>query len=127
MVKQIAIEVTQLPPASSSGNARVHWTDRRIDAQIFGKAVYCESVNMRNRLSLLPFPGTTRVSLTFIFPNKRSRDRDNFISRFKPGLDNLVKAGLLRDDNSENVILGDVKFVVDPGRSPLTIILLEEV
>ena len=50
------------------------------------------------------------------------------MARFKPGLDAVVDAGLILDDDAEHLqISGTVDILVDPARAPLTIIELEEV
>jgi Holliday junction resolvase RusA-like endonuclease len=68
-----------------------------------------------------------RLNLTFVYKDNRRRDVDNLTAMFKPGLDALVLAGLLQDDNSECLTMGEVKVVVDKTRAPRTIITLEEV
>ena len=67
-----------------------------------------------------------KLNLTFIFPQRRRRDRDNCLARFKPGLDAIVQAGLLLDDDAEHLQIGKVDILVDPARAPLTIIELED-
>ena len=89
---------------------------------------YC-SVDARNRgyREGVSFPFTkARLNLTFVFPEHRRRDRDNCLSMFKPGLDGIVDAGLLLDDDAEHLEIGNVDILVDPERAPLTIIELEE-
>jgi len=73
----------------------------------------------------LPFTNAV-LNLCFIFPQHRHRDRDNLIGQFKPGLDALVQAGLLLDDDSEHLHIGDVSILVNRKQAPLTIIELEE-
>jgi len=124
------IEVAQLPPASSSPNARVHWSQRYSDAKAYKSAVFYECVDARNKEMIrvgqwVPF-SRPRLDLTFVFPQKRVRDEDNMRTMFKPGQDALVAAGLIVDDNADRLIMGSINIKVDPDRVPLTIIELEE-
>ena len=123
------IEVTQLPPVSSSPNWRGHWGEKYTSAKVYHNAVFYCCVGARNKASLrgMEFPFIkARLNLTFIFLEQRRRDRDNLIARFKPGLDAIVDAGLLLDDDAEHLEIGKVDILVDPERAPLTIIELEE-
>jgi len=124
----LVIHVSQLPPASNSPNARVHWAVRKRDADEYAEAVYYECVNLRNHLGPEFTPlYRARVDLTFIFRLFRRRDPDNLLARFKAGLDAIVKAGLLFDDRADLITLGRPKIEVNPARAPETIIVLSEV
>ncbi|MBA7550870.1 hypothetical protein ES705_43399 [subsurface metagenome] len=48
------------------------------------------------------------------------------LARFKPGLDGIVDAGLILDDDAEHLEIGKVDILVDPERAPLTVIDLEQ-
>lgn len=127
-MKPVRIEISQLPPASSSPNYRGHWGPRYRASEIYHHAVFYCCVDARNKgyLQGMSFPFIkARVDLTFIFPNYRRRDRDNCLSRAKPGIDALVDAGLLLDDDSEHLEIGRVDILVDPQRAPLTIMEIE--
>jgi len=127
------IEVSQLPPASSSPNSRAHWTRRHRDAKIYQNAVFYECVDVRNKLERAHWqPGfppfeKARLTLTFVFPNYRKRDKDNLVSRFKSGQDALVQAQLVPDDTPEHLVMGSINIVIDRQQAPRTIIELEEV
>lgn len=128
--KTMRIEVPQLPPISSSPNWRGHWTAQRKEAKIYHNAVFYCCVDARNRgySQGMLFPFTkARLDLTFVFPEQRRRDRDNLLARFKPGLDGIVDAALLIDDDVEHLEIGKVDILVDPGCAPLTIIDIKEV
>lgn len=124
------IEVHQLPPVSSSPNWRGHWSTQREEAKVYHNAVFYCCVDSRNREAFggmpLPLFIKARLNLTFIFPEHRRRDRDNLLASFKPGLDGIVDAGLLLDDDAEHLEIGKVDILVDPDRAPLTIIELEQ-
>ena len=123
------IEVTQLPPVEYSPNWRGHWARRYRAGRVYQGAVYYSCVDARTRAQregvLLPFTNAV-INLCFIFPQYRHRDRDNLIGQFKPGLDAIVQAGLLLDDDAEHLQNGEVNIIVNRKRAPLTIIELKE-
>lgn len=124
------IEVSQLPPISSSPNWRGHWAERYQAARVYHNAVFYCCVDARNRAylegwPLLPFV-KARLDLVFVFADTRRRDEDNQRARFKPGQDAIVDSGLVVDDDVEHLKIGKIDIVVDPDRAPLTIIDLEE-
>lgn len=122
---EMRIEVSQLPPVSSSPNWRGHWVEKYKDSRVYHDAVFYCCVDARNRsyLQRISFPFTkARLDLTFIFAEQRRRDRDNLLAGFKPGLDAIVHAGLLLDDDSEHLQIGKVDILVEPARAPLTVI-----
>lgn len=126
------IEVSQLPPVSSSPNWRGFWAERHEASNIYQTAVFYECVDARNRLERLPWqPGSPpfkkpRLDLTFVFPHHRQRDEDNLRARFKPGQDGIVQAGLVEGDTMEHLVMGSITVEVDPERAPLTVIDIEE-
>jgi len=121
------IEVPQLPPEESSPNWRGHWTGRYKAGRVYHDAVYYCCVDAIYRAGQGRRPHSkSRLELTFVFPQQRKRDRDNLIAMFKPGLDAMVQAGLLEDDDSRHLEIGAVRVEVDRERAPLTIIELAE-
>jgi len=128
--EKMRIEVTQLPPVSSSPNWRGFWPERHKAGKVYHDAVFycCVDARNRERFGGMPLPLFTkaRLNLTFVFPEQRRRDRDNMLSSAKPGIDAIVDAGLLLNDDSEHLQIGRVDILVDPERAPLTIIDLEE-
>ena len=127
---KLRIEVSQLPPVSSSPNWRGHWTDKHKAGKVYHNAVFYCCVDARNRglMGGQSFPFIkARLTLTFVFPQYRRRDRDNILSQAKPGIDAIVDAGLLLDDDAEHLEIGKIDILVDPGRAPLTIIEVTEV
>mgnify|MGYP001051472559 CR=1 FL=1 len=126
------IEVSQLPPATSSPNSRAGWRERHKEAKVYHDAVFYCCVDARNRAWIVgadavAFPFVkARLDLTFVFPEYRRRDLDNTLSRAKPCLDAIVHSGLLLDDDAEHLEIGKVEIVVDPQRAPLTVIELQE-
>lgn len=124
------IEVSQLPPISSSPNWRGHWSKRYQAGSVYQSAVFYSCVDARNRAlaqGILPPFIKAKLNLTFVFSERRRRDRDNLLTRFKPGQDAIVDSGLLLDDDAEHLEIGEVNILVDTDRAPLTIIELQEV
>lgn len=117
-----------LPPSELSPNARCYWAVKYCASQEFHKAVYYSCLDAINRAPFVPLLPLKRakLNLTFVFRQERRRDKDNLVAMFKPGLDALVKVGLLTDDDSEHLTIGEVKVEVDKERAPLIIIELEE-
>ena len=121
------IEVPFLPPREMSPNWRGHWSVKSPAAAAFRETVRLYCINQRNQVKRwVPFARPV-MDLTFIFDVERERDEDNMRTRFKPGLDGLVDAELLVDDNPKRLITGKLDMVVDKDRAPLTIIELTEV
>ena len=109
--KKMRIEITQLPPGECSPNWRGHWAPKYRVAKVYHNAVFYACIDARNRgfLEGKSFPMRYAwLNLTFVFSQARRRDKDNFLSRFKPGLDALVDSGLLQDDDSEHLEIGDI-------------------
>jgi len=97
---------------------------------VYHDAVFYCCVDARNRAyrKRLSFPlAKAKLNLTVVFAELRLRDVDNLLARFKPGLDAVVDAGLVLDDDVEHLEIGDVEVAVDPERAPLTIIELTEI
>ena len=120
------IEVPMLPPREYSLNSRCHWAKRYRAGRDYRTAVFlsCFTAGALSK-KFNPFQ-KARLELTFVFAQRRTRDRDNLIAQFKPGLDELVDVGLLPDDDAEHLELGEVNIEVDKNRAPLTIIELME-
>lgn len=123
--RKMRIEVSQLPPVEFSLNWRGVWADRYKAGQVYQEAVFYSCVDARNKGNWKPFD-KARVNLTFVFAVRRRRDFDNLLARFKPGLDGIVQAGLIVDDDAEHLEIGKVDILVDPERAPLTIIDIDK-
>jgi hypothetical protein len=125
----MTVIVHQLPPASSSPNARAFWAKRYKDnkgSRGYAGAVYYECVQVRNtRANFEPFKRPV-LQLTFVFRDHRKRDEDNLRTRFKSGQDAIVAAGLIEQDDMEHLVVNRPVVEVDPLRAPMTIIDLSE-
>ncbi len=97
---------------------------------MYHNAVFYTCVDARNRALMdgERFPwARARLKVTFVFAESRTRDVDNLLARFKPGLDAIVDAALLLDDDAEHLTTDPPVILVDRQRAPLTIIELDEV
>lgn len=123
------IEVPLLPGEELSPNARHFWASKYTAGKTYHDAVFYCCVDAQNRgiAGGQEFPFTrAKLSLTFVFPEHRRRDLDNFTSMAKPAIDAIVGSALILDDDSEHLEIGEVKIEVDKDRAPLTIIELTE-
>lgn len=106
-----------LPPKELSPNARVHWSVRAratreaID-QVFA-AVLEQGGKPRS------FDHAT-VTMTFVVPNKRRRDKQNLIGASKAYIDGLVGT-VIKDDNWQSIEEIYPPIVYEKGKS-MTII-----
>ena len=90
----LEFEVPGRAPATSSPNARINWRVKFAEGREFGALVQV--------LAQLAGTGAgpyTRAHVTVTQRAMRLRDHDNFIASFKPGLDAIVRAGIILDDN----------------------------
>lgn len=118
----LTITIPGLPPAILSPNARVHWSQKARAANGYGATVFYCAVDARNRTGE---PGKWKdldhahVTVTFMLPDHRRRDLDNLIASFKPGLDALVRCGILEDDSAGHVTL---EYEAEFGDEAMTIV-----
>jgi crossover junction endodeoxyribonuclease RusA len=113
------------PPKECSPNARVHWSKRARVAHDFRSMVRFEAeVQMTNEWKA---PHKASVSLTIVCAEARIRDADNWLCRFKPGMDGLVDADVLKADDVNHLTVTKVAFVVNNKAAPRTIIEIKAV
>ena len=131
MTDSFNLIVEMLPPAEYSGNARVHWSRKYKDGIEYGQAVFYCAVDKRNRMlakrEAPPRFSVARLDLTFVYSQELTRDRDNLIAMFKPGLDALVTAEVLTGDDMKKLVIGSVNVEVNKELAPRSIITLTEV
>ena len=87
-----------LPPKELSPNGGKKWNVHKInrithEAQEEAIAAVREQIPRGKPLE------RATVTVTFVVPDKRNYDKDNFIAASKPFRDGLVKAGIIADDN----------------------------
>ena len=90
-----------LPPGLKmlSLNGRYHWSERDRRNKAFMKAAWAMALQAK-------IPRLDRVIVTAEYqpPDRRARDADNIALAAKSGIDGLVKAGVLPDDDSSHVL-----------------------
>ena len=131
--RAIEFSINAIPPVKFlSANARLCWQAQLRYKNILKGMVYYAALEARvdyvshNRHQWKTMP-KARLTYTFIFPQKRNRDRDNLVAAMKCGQDMLVRATLIEADDSDHLFYGDHVVLVDKARAPLTIIHLEEI
>lgn len=126
-MEEICLLLDSLPPREYSPNWRGHWSERHKAGRAYGLWVFYQCVDWRNRKlaegNWKPFERAW-LSLTFVYATHRRRDVDNLIAMFKPGLDGIVRANLLIDDDITRLGIDGVKVLVDKETAPKTIIKL---
>ncbi len=112
-----------LPPKELSPNAGKKWNVHKIN-RITQKAQSDTIAYVREQMPRgVPLEQAT-VTMTFVVPDRRDRDKDNFIAAAKPYLDGLVKAGVIMDDNWKRINTIYPDLVYQKGVS-MTIIEVE--
>jgi len=99
----ITLVVNHLPARELSPNTRAFWTkiaNAKRDASAEALAL------VRERYAVPPCIPMARVSYTFYIKGKRRHDPDNLVASMKAYLDGIVWSGLLPDDNSQHLTIG---------------------
>ena len=99
------------PPADLNPNRarRLHWAARREATALYRRDCFLiarvKTGWLRRVKDGTPMPLTPPVSatVTFWMPDRRRRDLDNLLAAMKPAWDGLVDAGLLADDNADQL------------------------
>lgn len=65
-----------------------------------------------------------KMIITFVFPDNKARDFDNFIGGSKGFIDGIKKAGLIEDDKWQKL---ELEFRGIIGKKPKTLINLKEI
>jgi Holliday junction resolvase RusA-like endonuclease len=94
-----------------SPNARVHWRTRKAAKEDVQStvAIFARTQNLQ------PIAPPVLVFPTFIVPDRRARDGDNYNAMLKAVLDALVKAGVLFRDDWRNLTLQPAAFDYEKG------------
>ncbi len=84
------------PPAELSPNSRCGWRAKAAAVQAYR---YECKVLCRQETNGMTMPQYTTATITFVLKDKRRHDWDNLLASFKAGIDGIVDAGLLPDDD----------------------------
>ena len=82
-------------PATMSPNARKSWHQKHADGSAYMVAAYLLAWQVKPVRGDCPWK---RAHVTVTQRAVRLRDHDNFAASFKPGLDAIVRAGIIADD-----------------------------
>lgn len=89
------------PPPELSPNSRCGWRTKASYVQAYRHE--CKVLALQTARNLEPgqYDLTERLegTITFVVKGKRRRDWDNLFASFKAGIDGIVDAGLLPDDD----------------------------
>ena len=102
------------PPAKLNPNARHHWTALVKVKEKYGQDCFTLANAARKRAAWVPHKGDIPLTITYIVPDRRKRDRDNLLAASKRGLDSVAKA-LGVDDSQFEPILIRREFGKRPG------------
>ncbi len=114
--------IPYLPPKELSPNARCHWSQKYKAARQLKNDAYLLAKQVK-----LPRFKRALIFYTFVVPDSRNRDPDNYLIMGKPIADALVAAGVLEDDRFPIVKYAPVVFKVERKGNPRTIIEISEV
>ena len=98
----LRVIIPGLPPRECSPNARPHYMAKAGETKLYRHEVGWQAIAAKDGKAWLA-PDKARVDVTFIVPDRRRRDKTNFASAFKAGLDGLVDAGVIVDDSYEHI------------------------
>lgn len=101
---ELLISIPALPPKECHPNWRGHWAAKYRASQVYKQMVYICAWEAR-REAQWKAPDKADVKLTFHLKGKRKHDLDNLISAFKAGLDSLVIAQVIKDDDDQHITL----------------------
>ena len=94
------------PPAELSPNSRKHWRVKaeavksyRYECKVLAMQAGRTHPTLRPWTDDFPLKAPVNATVTFILKGKRRRDIDNLFASIKAGIDGLVDAGLLPDDD----------------------------
>lgn len=125
MERSLRFEIPALPPAELSPNSRCHWARRHHANHSWKVEVYWA---VRGALGREGLPSTVmfanaNAAITFVVPDKRKRDPDNFIARMKPTWDVLQDCKVLEGDDWQHFTIQPPKFEV--GKEAKTIVEIQ--
>lgn len=103
---RLTITINDVPPSLNVWHG-MHWAKKAQEKLKWEELIKSLLAGKRKRSKAYKRPV---VRITFYFDIDRRRDKDNMTPKFL--MDGLVKAGVIRDDNSKEV---DLDWNIDPG------------
>jgi Holliday junction resolvase RusA-like endonuclease len=123
--RKLRLEISKLPDKALSPNARGGFWARYKAGRKLKEMVYLLARSKMNGDFDKPMEKAS-LKLTYVFPQRRRRDPDNFSAMGKYIADGLVLAGVIEDDSAEHLVILPVELKVDKQRAPLTIVEVTE-
>lgn len=119
---KVELVLDHLPPVELSPNARGFWARRYEANEELKNEVIILAKNAK-----LPRFKKVKIDYTFVVPNNKRRDVENYLFRTKSIPDSLVLAGVLSDDKFKVVKQISGRIVVMPGEEKTIIRITGEV
>ena len=116
-LRKAVLELPFLPTRASSPNTRGHWV-----ARYKANRKLKEDTFMLAMSKQVPAFEKARITIVYVVKDNRRRDGDNWLSMAKGIIDGMVEAKVFKDDSAEYISFAPFRFVVDKGKSPMTII-----
>jgi hypothetical protein len=123
--RQFKLAVEMPPRVGSSQNALGRVRDRIRAGHQYRLLVFNQA-RLGWRVSEPPMR-KARLDLEFVFAIRRRRDQMNHIASVKHGVDGLVAAGVIVDDDWDTLSLGTVAQRIEKGCTPYVVMTLTEV
>jgi len=115
--KHYILVIPYLPPPELSPNARVFWVKKYQAAKQLKEDTYYLA-----KQAAIPRFTTATLQFTFVVPDSRRRDPDNYLAMMKPVIDGLVLAGVLPDDSFSVVSYAPVLLRIEGKGNSRTIV-----
>jgi hypothetical protein len=118
-VQQLILENFPRPDSARtlSPTGRAHWAAQRKARLHVADVVIVQAI----RMGLKRMRGQVMLQMTYVMPNERARDQDNYSGSgvTKAVIDVLVKGGWLDGDDTARLRLAPVQIRVEKGRRAL--------
>jgi len=126
-IKKMRIKLV-IPKLPKSGNKIQNWhyhKRHQYNQDWYDEVTICWRYYQEDhKIPNLPIK-RAKVILTFYFPDRRKRDKENFVRGAKPIIDGLIYAGIIKDDNWDDIETQYYKAY--DKQYPRTEILVEEI
>ena len=114
---EAVITIPYLLPRDLSPNARVHWARKASATRQLKQDAFFLAKEAR-----LPRFTTAIIHFTFVVPDSRARDPDNYLIMMKPAVDGLVAAGIFPNDSYKSLKYAPVVFRPTRKQKPCVIV-----
>jgi len=119
-MESISFTIPFLPPSLNAYRRR-HWREQRRIERMWKEAVFVRWLELGR-----PTCSEASVTLRFLFPDRRSRDLDNYLATGSKLVGDAIKGRFIQDDSPRHLKGWRFFFGVDRG-NPKTIVEMREV